>query len=194
MVEQLPCKQKVTGSSPVGSSKNPRGHMIHGSAKIGKRTKIQNTAIIQEGCEIGDNCFIGHYVVMRPNTKIGNNTVIGHHTVFEGDCVVGEDVLIHSQCHITKGVIIEDKVFIAPMFVGANDPVMVHNRRHIKPFECTPYIIRYGARIGVGVKVLPGVEIGRNAVVGVGSVVTKNVPDGVVVMGCPAVPVKLVPE
>ena len=59
---------------------------IHETAKIGKGTKIEDTAVIQENCEIGENCFIGHYVVMRPNTKIGNDTVIGHLTVFEGDC------------------------------------------------------------------------------------------------------------
>lgn len=153
---------------------------------IGKGTIIEPTAIIQDNCIIGNNCFIGHYVVMRPGTKIGNRTVIGHLTVFEGECIIGNDCLIHAQCHITKGAVIEDKVFIAPGFVGCNDRIMMHQRRHIKPFVMEGYKICHGARLGAGVMVLPGITIGRNAVVGVGSVVTKDVADNAVVVGVPA--------
>lgn len=168
--------------------------MIHESVKVGKDTRIADTAIVEEGCEIGEGCFIGHYVVMRPNTKIGNRTVIGHLTVFEGNCSVGDDCLIHAQCHITMGVTIEDKVFIAPMFVGANDPDMVHMRRNGKPFVPQGYTIKRGARIGVGVKVLPGVVIGENSVVGVGSVVTKRVAPWTIVYGSPARIQGMVPQ
>jgi acetyltransferase-like isoleucine patch superfamily enzyme len=160
--------------------------LIHESVKIGKNTRVSETAVIEENCVVGDDCFIGHYVVMRPNTVIGNNTVIGHLTVFEGDCSVGSDCLIHAQCHVTKGAVIEDKVFIAPMFCGANDPDMVHMRRNGKQFIPTGYTIRRGARLGIGVLVLPGVTIGENSVVGVGSIVTKNVAPYTVVYGSPA--------
>jgi UDP-2-acetamido-3-amino-2,3-dideoxy-glucuronate N-acetyltransferase len=160
--------------------------LIHESVKIGKNTRVSETAVIEENCVVGDDCFIGHYVVMRPNTVIGNNTVIGHLTVFEGDCSVGSDCLIHAQCHVTKGAVIEDKVFIAPMFCGANDPDMVHMRRNGKQFIPTGYTIKRGARLGIGVLVLPGVTIGENAVVGVGSIVTKNVAPYIVVYGSPA--------
>jgi acetyltransferase-like isoleucine patch superfamily enzyme len=175
----------IINSNILHSAAN-RGLNIDPSVKFGKNTRIQHTAIIEEGCEIGDNCFIGHYVVMRPDTKIGNNTVIGHGTVIEGGCSIGSDCLIHAQCHITLGAVIEDKVFIAPGFIGANDPDMVHQRRHVKEFVPQAYTIRRGARIGIGVLVLPGVEIGENAVVGVGSVVTKNVPPFAKVTGVPA--------
>jgi acetyltransferase-like isoleucine patch superfamily enzyme len=160
--------------------------MIHKSVKVGENTRISETAIIEENCEIGSGCFIGHYVVMRPNTKIGNDTVIGHLTVFEGDCSVGNGCLIHAQCHITAGVIIEDLVFIAPGFIGANDADMVHARRHIKPFVKNGYTIKRGARIGIGVLVLPGVTIGENAIVGVGSIVTGNIAPFSMVYGTPA--------
>jgi UDP-2-acetamido-3-amino-2,3-dideoxy-glucuronate N-acetyltransferase len=160
--------------------------MIHESVKVGKDTRISETAIIEEGCEIGDGCFIGHYVVMRPNTKIGNRTMIGHLTVFEGECSVGDDCLVHAQCHVTKGAVIEDKVFIAPMFCGANDPDMVHMRRNGKPFIPKGYRIKKGARLGIGVLVLPGVTIGENSIVGVGSIVTKNVAPFSIVYGSPA--------
>lgn len=160
--------------------------MIYEPVKIGQGTVIEPTAVIQENCEIGDNCFIGHYVVMRPGTKIGNNTVIGHLTVFEGECSVGSDCLIHAQCHITKGAVIEDKVFIAPGFIGCNDNIMLHQRRHLKEFVPEGYTIKHGARLGAGVLVLPGVTIGENAVVGVGSIVTKDVLAGTVTYGSPA--------
>ena len=154
--------------------------------KIGKNTVVSKTAIIENYCIIGDDCFIGNYVVMRPNTKIGNRTVVGHLTVFEGDCTVGDDCLIHAQCHITKGAVIEDKVFIAPMFCGANDQDMLHQRRHLKEFVPKGYTIKHGARIGIGVLVLPGLIIGENSVVGVGSVVTRNIPSGTKWYGNPA--------
>jgi acetyltransferase-like isoleucine patch superfamily enzyme len=168
--------------------------MINHKSIIGKDTNIEYTAIIQENCVIGDKCFVGHYVVMRPNTVIGSRTVVGHLTVFEGDAVVGNDCLIHAQCHITKGATIEDKVFIGPMFCGANDRYMVHQRRHIRPFVIEGYHIKYGARIGIGVMVLPGITIGRNAVVGVGSVVSRDIPDNECWMGVPAKFKKMVPE
>lgn len=149
---------------------------VHPSVKIGKGTVVSSTAIIEEGCVIGKRCFIGHNVVMRPRTIIGNKTVIGHLTVFEGECIVGNECLIHAQCHITKGAVIEDKVFIAPGFVGCNDNDMLHMRRHLKEFVPNGYHIGRGARLGAGVLVLPGVKIGQNSVIGVGSIVTKNVP------------------
>lgn len=156
---------------------------IHPTVKIGKGTRVSATAIIEENCVIGKNCFIGHNVVMRPNTIIGDKTIIGHLTVFEGDCKVGSNCLIHAQCHITKGAIIEDAVFIAPGFVGCNDNDMLHMRRHVKEFKPNGYRIGYGSRLGAGVLVLPGINIGSNTVIGVGSIVTKDVPDFAVVYG-----------
>jgi UDP-2-acetamido-3-amino-2,3-dideoxy-glucuronate N-acetyltransferase len=155
---------------------------VHRSCLIASDARIEPTAIIQEGCEIGSGCYIGNYVVMRPRTKIGSRTVVGHLTVFEGDCTVGADCLIHAQCHITKGAVIEDKVFIAPGFIGANDPKMVHMRRK-REFVPEGYTIKRGARIAIGVLVAPGVTIGENAVIGIGSVITKDVADNEIVYG-----------
>jgi acetyltransferase-like isoleucine patch superfamily enzyme len=171
------------------SSLHRKGNPIityHKSIEVGDDVRFGDYCVIERDCVIGHNCIIGNGVVMRPGTIIGNNTVIGHLTVFEGECTVGDKVLIHAQCHITKGVKIEDLVFIAPLFVGANDPRMCHNRRHIIDYVETPYVIKRAARIGVSVSVLPGVTIGENSVVGVGSVVTRDVPPGKIVHGVPA--------
>lgn len=170
----------------------PQFPPIHPTVKIGKDVRLGHYIVIEEGCEIGDGTFIGNFCVLREGTRIGKRCVIGHGTVFEGKCVIGDRVLIHAQCHITKGVVIEDDVFIAPMFVGANTPRIVHGRKY--PLELKPYCIRRAARIGVGVVVLPGVTIGENALVGAGSVVTKDVPDRAIVMGVPARVVGEVPD
>jgi acetyltransferase-like isoleucine patch superfamily enzyme len=168
--------------------------LIHEKAIIGINTVVEFTAVIQEGCVIGDDCFIGHNVVLRPKTLIGNRCKIGHLCVFEGDTVIGDDVVIAAQSHITKGATICDKVFIGPCVCTCNDRIMVHQRRHIKPFKQEGPTIMFAARIGSNATILPGVTIGMNAVVGAGSVVTKDVGDYAVVYGNPAVFQRWVPE
>jgi len=159
-------------------------YRIHPFAKFGKNVKLGEGIVIEEGCKIGDNTIIGHYCVLRPRTIIGKDCVIGHMTVFEGECEIRDRVLIHAQCHITKDVLIEDDVFIAPFFCGANTKRIVHGRNY--PLEITGYTIKRAARIGIGVLVLPDILIGENAQIGVGSVVTKNVPDREIWYGNPA--------
>ena len=148
--------------------------------------------VVEKDCKIGDNTFIGHHTVLRPGTIIGNDCVIGHLTVFEGKCTIGDRVLIEPQCHITLDIIIEDDVFIAPLFCGANTQKIKHGRDF--DLKITAPIIRRAARIGIGVLLLPGVEIGENSMIGVGSVVTKDVPPREIWFGNPAIKHGDVPE
>jgi len=166
--------------------------LIHPSTKFGKNVKLGYGVVIEEGCEIGDNTFIGNYTTLRPRTKIGKDCVIGHLTVFEGDAVIEDRVLIHAQCHITKDVLIEEDVFIAPFFCGANTQKIKHGRNY--KLKINGYIIRRAARIGIGVLVLPGVEVGENSQIGVGSIVTKDIPPREIWLGSPAKKYKDVPE
>ena len=170
------------------------GSHVHPTAKIGDGTRIGYNVVIEENCEIGRNCFVGHGTVMRPNTRLGDGVVVGHLCVFEGDTEVGDGTLIHAQCHITAGVRIGRKVFIAPMFCGANDMKMSHARRHVIPFERRGYVIEDYARIAIGVLLNPGVTVGKNALVRMGAVVTRDVPENAVVQGVPARIVGEVPE
>lgn len=165
---------------------------IHPETKFGENVRLGYGVIIEKDCEIGDNTFIGHHTVLRPRTKIGKNCVIGHLTVFEGECQIGDRVLIHAQCNITKDVLIEDDVFIAAFFCGANTRRIKHGRDY--ELVITGYTIRRAVRIGIGVLLLPGVEIGENAQIGVGSIVTKSVPPREIWFGCPAKKRKDVPE
>jgi len=166
--------------------------IVSKDASIGEGTIIQDYAIIEDGCEIGRSCRIGYHAVLRRGTVIGDYSVFGTHSVSEGKNKIGSNTTIHSQCHITQGVVIEDWVFIAPFFVGANTPKIVHGRHY--PLVLEPYQIKFGARIGICVTVLPKVTIGREALVGAGSLVTKDVPDYAVVFGRPAKVVRMVPE
>jgi len=157
---------------------------IHPSIKIGKDVELSYGVIIEEYCAIGDDSFIGYYTILKPGTKIGKETIVGHHTVFEGDSLIGDRVLIQAQCNITKGIVIEDDVFIGMFFCGANTKKIKHGRNF--PLIIEGYKIRRAARIGAGVLLMPGVEIGENAQVGMGSLVTKNVPSREVWWGNPA--------
>lgn len=168
--------------------------IIKGGTVIEDHARISSNVRIEEDCFIGVNTFIGHSCVLRPKTRICNQCTIGHLTVFEGDSHIGEGTLIHAQCHITKGVFIGNKVFIAPLFCGANDPRMSHARRDIIPFEEKGYYIGDGVRIAIGVSILPDIRIEKNSMVAAHALVTKNVPENAIVMGVPAKVVGEVPE
>lgn len=158
--------------------------LIHYATKFGENVKLGHGVIIDEDCVVGNDTFIGHHVVLRSHTRIGNNCMIGHLVVCEGNATIGNRVTIHDQSHITKGAIIEDDVFIAPGLFGANTPKIVHGRNF--PLVLKPYKVKRAARIGMAVTILPGLIIGENSLVGAGSVVTHNVPDGEIWFGNPA--------
>jgi acetyltransferase-like isoleucine patch superfamily enzyme len=174
--------------------------VIFPNAYIGQNTRIGEGSIIQYGsfiehdCKIGRHCRIGTNAVLRRETNIGDHSIFGSLSASEGKNWIGNHVLIHSQCHLTTGIIIEDWVFIAPLFVGANDPNMLHGRRHTQKFVPKAPHIKFGSAIAVNVGVLPGVVIGRECLIGASSLVTKNVPDFSVAYGIPARVAKNVEE
>ena len=173
--------EKMNETSPTYLS---NGEYISSDAKIGNGTIIQVGAIIERGCIIGKNCRIGYHAILREGTIIGDNSIFGTLSASEGKNQMGNNVTIHSQCHITQDANIEDGVFIAPFFCGANTQRIVHGREF--PLILEGYTIKFGARIGIGVNVLPNVTIGREALIGAGSVVTKDIPDFSIAFGNPA--------
>jgi acetyltransferase-like isoleucine patch superfamily enzyme len=132
---------------------------------------------VQEDVAIGTGTRVGSFTLIHKGATIGDNCTIGSHCNI-CDCHIGNRVSIQTACHITRGVIVEDDVFIGPRVVTLNDKLtggaMLYPR------------IGRGAKIGGGSVILPGVQIGAYATVGAGSVVTRDVPPGVTVLGNPA--------
>jgi acetyltransferase-like isoleucine patch superfamily enzyme len=135
--------------------------------------------------KIGEGTRIGNYVLIRDKTDIGTNCIIGSNVDIEGDVKIGHYVSLQSFCYITRGVIIEDEVFCGPRVMTMNDKKMSYRRGHLKFVCAAPRILR-AARVGGGTILLPGVTIGENALVGAGSLVTKDIPDRAIAFGNPA--------
>lgn len=164
---------------------------IDPSVRIGQNVRIGLNVVIERGCRIGDGSIIGHNVVLRPETAVGRDCRICHGVVCEGDTLIGDRVTVHDQTHLTKGIIIEDDVFIGPGVVTSNTKKIVHGRKI--PLAIRPPIILRGARIGAGTIILPGVEIGEEAMIGAGSLVVKDCRAYSVYYGRPAICVQDVP-
>jgi len=129
--------------------------------------------------QIGANCAIWNYVIIGDNTKIGDNTIIGSFVDLGKEVTLGKNCNIQAHVTISNGCVLGDNVFIAPNSSLLND-------KYPKSTFMTPPIVKDGAAIGGGVTILPNVTVGEKAVVGGGSVVTKDVPPRTVVAGCPA--------
>lgn len=138
--------------------------------------------LIQEGeVEIGDNFDSGYFIVLR-SCKIGNDVMIWSHTTVDPGAIIGDRVRIHNHCYIAQKTVIEEDVFLGPHVVITNDRYPVRT----DPEMWEPVIIKKKAVIGANVTILPGVVIGEYALIGAGSVVTRDVPNREMWIGNPA--------
>ena len=171
---------------------------------IGKNCLIRSGAIIYRACKLGENNWINNYVILRENTILGDNNVIGSHMMCEGYTEIGNMVSIYSLCALGGNMVVEDRVFIGPNVTTANNPRALHGRGTIsstkrwekdglKIIDKGP-TIRFGARIGIAAVLLADIEIGREAMVAAGAIVTKDVSPFSIVRGIPAKVVGSVPE
>lgn len=132
---------------------------------------------------VGDNTNIWQFCVILPNAKIGNNCNICANVLIENDVTVGNNVTIKCGVQLWDGITIEDDVFIGPNATFTND---LFPRSKVYPEKFEKTIIKKGASIGANATILCGITIGEKAMIGAGSVVTKDVPDGEVWFGNPA--------
>ena len=132
--------------------------------------------------DIGEKTSIWQFCVIFPRAKIGANCNISAHCLIENDVVIGDNVTVKSGVYIWDGTLIEDDVFIGPNVTFTND-YFPRSKRYPDAFART--VVRRGASIGGGATILPGIEIGKNAMVGAGTVVIESVPCDSVVVGNP---------
>jgi len=159
-------------------------YQIHPTVVFGRNVRVGKGVVIEEGCMIGDNTLIGNNTTLRKNTIIGKNCTLGHSVVSEGNLTIGNHVGIHSQCHLTQTLFIEDHVFMGPSVVTSNTRRISHGRNLLVRTQ-GPRICR-AARIGAGAVLTPEVIIGENALIGAGSLVTKDIPAREIWYGNPA--------
>ena len=150
---------------------------------------IRAGSVIYAGSELGDNVRVGHNVLIREQVKIGSNSVIGTGVTIDGDSVIGSKVSIQTNAYIPWRTYIEDNVFLGPHCILTNDKYIMR-----APYDLQGPIIRKGASIGAGAVILPSIEVGTEAVVGAGAIVTKDVAPKTIVYGVPAKTYATVPN
>lgn len=159
------------------------GRQVQGALILGDGAHLRSGTVLYRGSSIGARLNTGHHVVVREECTIGDDVAIWSNSIIDYGCRIGDRVKIHSNCYVAQFTVIDDDAFLAPGVSIAND---------LYPGDPTsaslmrgPHIGR-GAQIGVNATLLPYIIIGEGSIVGSGSVVTSDVPPGVVVAGVPA--------
>jgi UDP-2-acetamido-3-amino-2,3-dideoxy-glucuronate N-acetyltransferase len=150
-----------------------------GPTVVGAEAVVCPYAVVEAGVRIGPGALVGDHTSIRGRATIGAGATVGAFCVISGEVEVGERVRMQSHCGIGPGVVIEADAFLGPAVRILTGRTMGDRAR------ATP-ILRRGCQVGTGARILQGVEIGEEAVVGAGAVVTANVPAGVTVRGVPA--------
>lgn len=145
---------------------------------------IDKTAVVEKSAQIGDGTKIWHFCHIDENAIIGKNCVIGQNAYIGKNAVIGDNVKIQNNVSVYSGVIIKDNVFCGPSCVFTND-LTPRSRYPKKKGEYMTTIVDEGATIGGNATIICNNKIGENAFVGAGTVVTRNIKDGELVVGNP---------
>ena len=142
------------------------------------------TAVIDEGCQIGDGTKIWHFSHVMPNCVLGENCNLGQNVVISPEVVLGNNVKVQNNVSIYTGVTCDDDVFLGPscVFTNVTNPRSGVNRRG----QYAKTHVGKGASIGANATIVCGHDIGKYALIGAGAVVTKDVPDYALLVGNPA--------
>lgn len=153
---------------------------------LGSGSVLRSGAVVYAGTGIGENTVVGHHTLLRSHTTIGAETQLGHHLTVERATRIGAWVRCSPGSHITSSSILADRVFLGAGVRTINDRRMIWREPDGRTPELVPPTFGLGARVGSGSVILGGIAIGEHALVGAGSVVTRNIPSGAVAYGVPA--------
>jgi acetyltransferase-like isoleucine patch superfamily enzyme len=182
----------VVGKRPSLSPRSTAKREELPPAQIGDGTIVSTGAVVFAGANVGARVILGDQSCVRERVVVGDDVVIGRGSLVENDTTIGAMTKIQAEVYITAYSTLEEHVFVAPCVVTTNDNFMGRTERRHELIKGPT--IRRGARIGGGAILLPGVEIGEEAFVGAGAVVTKNVEPRMLVVGNPARVMRGVPE
>jgi acetyltransferase-like isoleucine patch superfamily enzyme len=164
------------------------GHHYRGDGAdtaIGRDAVVRSGAVVYAGATIGDDTVIGHHTLLRSWVSIGAGSQLGHHLTVERASRMGTRVRCSPGSHITSSCVLADRVFLGAGVRTVNDRELIWGDPGRVP-ELVPPRFEHGSRVGSGSVILAGVTIGAEALIGAGSVVTRDVAAGVVAYGVPA--------
>ena len=186
VVVGFPCKKNLLDAlKGLGCEVDVNKRLV----EIGDNVVLRSGCVVYEDVKIGCDVEFGHHVLVREGTEIGDGSKIGTNTVIDGFSRVGRRVSIQSNVYIPLNTVIEDHVFLGPNVVLTNDKYLMRT-----DYELRGPVIRRGASVGANATILPGVEVGVEAMVGAGSVVIRDVPPKTIVAGVPARKIGEVPK
>jgi acetyltransferase-like isoleucine patch superfamily enzyme len=182
----------VVGKQPTLSPRSTAKREPLAPTTIGDGTIVSTGAIVFAGSAVGARVILGDQSCVRERVEIGDDVVLGRGSYVENDTTIGAMTKIQADAYITAYSTLEDNVFIAPCVVMTNDNWMGRTEQRFGNVKGPT--IRRGARIGGGAILCPAIEIGEEAFVGAGAVVTKDVPARAVMVGNPARRLRDVPD
>jgi acetyltransferase-like isoleucine patch superfamily enzyme len=182
----------VVGKQPTLSPRSTAKREPLPPAVLGAGSIVSTGAIVFAGTEVGERVILGDQSCVRERVAIGDDVVVGRGSLVENDTTIGARTKIQAEAYVTAYSTVEEDVFIAPCVVTTNDNFMGRTEQRLALMKGPT--IRRGARIGGGAILCPGIEVGEEAFVGAGAVVTKDVPPRALVVGSPARILREVPD
>ena len=182
----------VVGKQPSLSPRSTAKREELPPAEFGPGTIVSTGAVVFAGTRVGARVIVGDQACVRERCVVGDDVVIGRGSLVENDTSIGALTKIQAHAYVTAYSTLEENVFVAPCVVTTNDNFMGRTERRHELIKGPT--IRRGARVGGGAILCPGVEIGEEAFVGAGAVVTRNVPPRAVMVGNPARQIREVPD
>jgi UDP-2-acetamido-3-amino-2,3-dideoxy-glucuronate N-acetyltransferase len=181
----------VLGKPPKLSARSSAPKERPPGLELGPRVIVGAGAVVLAGARVGEGAIVGDQSFVRERSVVGPGSVVGRGSAVDNDVTIGARVRVQTGVYLTAFSRVEDDVFVGPGAYTTNDDTMA---RHGPEYSLRGAILRRACRIGGGVVLCPGVEVGEEAFVAAGAVVTRNVPARCVVMGVPGRPVREVPD
>jgi acetyltransferase-like isoleucine patch superfamily enzyme len=181
----------VLGKPPKLSARSSAPKEAPPALELGPGVIVGAGAVVFAGARVGERAIIGDQSYVRERSTVGPGSVIGRGSAVDNDVVIGARVRVQTGVYLTAFSLIEDDVFVGPGAFTTNDDTMA---RHGPEYALRGATLRRACRIGGGVVLCPGVEVGEEAFIAAGAVVTRDVPARRVVMGVPGRPVRDVPD